>query len=91
MSLPHALDRLQQGHHLTADETAAAFGAIMRGQGTHGQIKALLLALKAKGETADEVAGAASAMRAAMIRLPVTGHESRVTRPATRDPRPVVR
>ena len=77
MPLQHALDRLQQGHHLTADETAAAFGAIMRGEGTHGQIKALLLALKTKGETADEVAGAASAMRAAMIRLP----EARGPRP----------
>ena len=99
MSLPHALDRLQQGHHLTADETAAAFGAIMRGQGTHGQIKALLLGLKTKGETADEVAGAASAMRAAMIRLPVAGHKSQVasaggsdpvSRPATRDLRLLV-
>ena len=70
MSLAHALDRLQQGHHLTADETAAAFGAVMRGAATHGQIRALLLALKTKGETADEVAGAVMALRGAMIRLP---------------------
>ena len=76
MSLQHALDRLQQGRHLTAQETADAFGAIMRGEGTHGQIKALLHALRSKGETADEVAGAASAMRAAMIRLP---HAPRTT------------
>ncbi|HET7041780.1 MAG TPA: hypothetical protein VFI13_07165, partial [Gemmatimonadales bacterium] len=70
--LSAALDRLQQGHHLTAADTAAAFGAVMRGEATHGQIRALLLALKSKGETADEVAGAAAAMRATMVRLPRT-------------------
>ena len=89
--LAAALDRLQQGHHLTAAETAAAFGAVMRGEATHGQIRALLLALKTKGETADEVAGAVQAMRQAMVRLPVASHESRVSGPATHDPRPATR
>jgi anthranilate phosphoribosyltransferase len=72
---------------LTADEAAAAFGVVMRGEASHDQIRELLLGLKTKGETAEEVAGAAQALRAAMIHLPVASHESRVARPATRDPR----
>src|SRR4051794_25697114 len=44
----------------------------MRGEGTAAQIAALLIGLRVKGETADEVTGAARAMREAMVRLPVT-------------------
>jgi anthranilate phosphoribosyltransferase len=38
-------------------------GAIMRGEATPAQIAGLLIALRAKGETADEIAGCAEAMR----------------------------
>ncbi|HEX7919124.1 MAG TPA: anthranilate phosphoribosyltransferase, partial [Gemmatimonadales bacterium] len=72
---------------MSADEAAQAFGVVMRGEASHEQIRELLLGLKTKGETAEEVAGAASALRAAMVRLPVASHESRVARPGTRDPR----
>src|SRR5690242_11726266 len=64
-----ALDRLSAGHHLSADQAAEAFGVVMRGEASHEQIRDLLLGLKAKGETADEVAGAAQALRSMMIRL----------------------
>src|SRR6476469_5589943 len=41
----------------------------MSGEGTVAQISALLIGLRVKGETPDEVAGAAGAMRGAMVRL----------------------
>lgn len=47
-----------------------AFGVIMRGEGTPAQVAALLMALRVKGETAEEVAGVVRALRDAMIVLP---------------------
>src|SRR5690242_8870944 len=83
--LSHLLSALQQlsaGAHLSADQAAEAFGVVMRGEATHEQIRDLLLGLKTKGETADEVAGAATALRSAMVRLPLsarsTKHEARL-------------
>ncbi|MBW8771690.1 MAG: anthranilate phosphoribosyltransferase [Gemmatimonadetes bacterium] len=70
MALLEALQRLSRRQHLSSDTAAAAFGVVMRGEATHEQIRDLLLGLKQKGETADEVAGAASALRATMIRVP---------------------
>jgi anthranilate phosphoribosyltransferase len=67
-----ALRRLAAGESLTADESAQAFGVIMRGDATPAQTAALLMALRVKGETADEVAGAARALRAAMVPLPAS-------------------
>lgn len=69
-ALAHAIRRLAQHHALTADEAGAAFDVVMSGAATPAQIGALLAALRVKGETAEEVAGAARALRAAMIRLP---------------------
>ena len=62
-----ALTALERGQHLTAGQAAAAFGVVMRGEATPDQIKALLLGLRAKGETFEEIAGAAQALRQAMI------------------------
>ena len=60
------------GHSLSEAESRGAFSAVMQGEATSAQIAALLVGLRVKGETADEVAGAADAMRAAMIRLPAS-------------------
>jgi anthranilate phosphoribosyltransferase len=62
-----AVRRLAHGGSLSAAESAAAFGEIMSGEATAAQVAALLMALRVKGETADEVAGAARALREAMI------------------------
>jgi len=86
-----ALEQLSAGDHLTTEQSAAAFGVVMRGEATHEQIRELLVGLREKGETADEVAGGASALRATMVRLPVAGHGSWVEglgeRSTTHDPR----
>jgi anthranilate phosphoribosyltransferase len=55
---------------LSADETAAAFDEVMRGDATPAQTAAMLMALRVKGETTDEIAGGARALRRAMIALP---------------------
>ena len=67
--LRHAVRRLASGHHLTADEAGAAFDVVMTGGATPAQVAALLMGLRVKGETSSEVAGAARALRRAMITL----------------------
>jgi anthranilate phosphoribosyltransferase len=62
----HALDRLAVGQSLTGDAAGAAFDVVMRGGATPSQIAELLMGLRDKGETAEEVAGAARALRRAM-------------------------
>ncbi|MBX6330928.1 MAG: anthranilate phosphoribosyltransferase [Gemmatimonadaceae bacterium] len=69
-ALKLAIRRLAAGDSLTADEAADAFDAIMSGEATAAQVAAILMALRVKGETADEVAGGARALRRAMIHLP---------------------
>ena len=49
---------------LSRAETEQAFAIIMSGEATMAQIGGLLLALRTRGETVDEIAGAAAAMRA---------------------------
>ncbi|HEY3962508.1 MAG TPA: anthranilate phosphoribosyltransferase [Gaiellaceae bacterium] len=62
-----ALARLLDGHDLTRAESRQAMDAIMRGEATPAQIGGFLVALRLKGETADEIAGAAEAMRAHVV------------------------
>ena len=69
-ALKRALRTLAAHQSLSAGEARAAFDVIMTGEATPSQVAALLMALRVKGETADEVAGAAQALRDAMIRLP---------------------
>ena len=64
-----AVRRLATGHDLSADEAGGAFDVVMSGGATAAQVAALLMGLRVKGETAFEVAGAARALRRAMIRL----------------------
>jgi len=66
-----AIRRLAAGESLSRDEAAEAFGAVMRGEGTDAQVAALLMGLRVKGETPDELAGVAGALRGAMQALDV--------------------
>jgi anthranilate phosphoribosyltransferase len=76
--LRHAIEVLSRGLALTAEATAAAFDVVMRGEATPVQTAALLMGLRAKGETAEELAGAAHALRRAMVRLDGAGPEGMV-------------
>jgi anthranilate phosphoribosyltransferase len=66
-----AIQQLSLGASLSEEEAAAAFGVVMQGEATPAQAAALLMGLRIKGETADELAGAATALRCAMVRLHV--------------------
>src|SRR5213596_2515489 len=72
--LRHALTALANHQSLSEEQTAEVFGVVMSGEATPAQIGGLLLGLRAKGETADELAGAARALRNAMVRVDAT-HE----------------
>jgi anthranilate phosphoribosyltransferase len=77
-ALAQAIKRLALHDPLTADTLRTAFGQIMRGEGSPVQVAALLMALRVKGETADEVAGVVQALRDAMVVLPAEAPESLV-------------
>jgi anthranilate phosphoribosyltransferase len=64
-----ALDRLRAREDLGRDEVTAVFRELMGGSCEPAQIGALLMGLASKGETADEIAGAAAAMREAVTRV----------------------
>jgi anthranilate phosphoribosyltransferase len=58
-----ALADLLDGKSLERTRCREVMGEIMRGEATPAQIGAFLVALRLKGETADEIAGCAEAMR----------------------------
>jgi anthranilate phosphoribosyltransferase len=61
--IAEAIKRAVDGKHLGREEMHAVFSAVMDGQATDVQKSALLIALRMKGETPDEITGAAMAMR----------------------------
>jgi anthranilate phosphoribosyltransferase len=58
-----AIAELMDGRDLTQEGARDVMRSIMDGEATPGQIGAFLVALRIKGETADEIAGCAEAMR----------------------------
>ena len=67
--IQQTLARLLDGHDLTRDEARGTMAVIMAGEATHAQIAGFLVALRAKGETAEEIAGCAEAMREHVLRV----------------------
>jgi anthranilate phosphoribosyltransferase len=61
--LTKAIDRLAQREDLSVEEASEVLAEIMRGEASETQIAAVLIALRTKGETADELAGLAQTMR----------------------------
>lgn len=61
--------KIEAGSDLAADEMLAAISVIMKGDRSDQEIAGFLLALKAKGETATEIAGAARAVRQHMTQV----------------------
>jgi anthranilate phosphoribosyltransferase len=65
--IQEALARLLEGQDLSRREARAVMEEVMRGEATSAQIGGFLVALRLKGETADEIAGCAEAMRAHVL------------------------
>ncbi|QDQ11103.1 anthranilate phosphoribosyltransferase [Streptomyces spectabilis] len=61
-SWPDVLNGLLDGHDQSADDTAWAMDRIMRGEATDAQIAGFAVALRAKGETVEEISGLVRAM-----------------------------
>jgi anthranilate phosphoribosyltransferase len=61
--IQEALRRLLDGRDLSREDARAVMAEVMAGEATPAQIAGFLVALRAKGETADEIAGCAEAMR----------------------------
>ena len=70
MDIREAIQTVVAGAHLSEAQAAAVAAEIMRGQATSAQIAALLVALRVKGETVDEISGFARAMRAGATAAP---------------------
>jgi anthranilate phosphoribosyltransferase len=68
-----ALGIIAGGRTLTRDEARSAMASVMAGEATPAQLGALLAALHIRGETVDEIAGFASALREVVVRVVVTG------------------
>src|SRR2546428_5759007 len=68
-----ALGIVSAGRTLTRDEARSAMASVMAGEATPAQLGALLAALHIRGETVDEIAGCASALRDVVVRVTVTG------------------
>src|SRR6201995_2037855 len=63
------IGKVAPGASLSRDEAAAAFDSMMSGEATPSQMGGLLMALRVRGETVDEITGVVSAMRAKMLRV----------------------
>ncbi len=64
-----ALAAVVEGERLSMEAARAAMGSVMDGEATPAQLAALLVALRMRGETAEELAGFAAAMRERVVRV----------------------
>ena len=71
--IKEAISSLVEGRSLSFEEASGVMEAIMTGETTQAQISSFLTALRIKGETADEIAGLASVMRAKAAPIKVSG------------------
>jgi anthranilate phosphoribosyltransferase len=77
-ALEAAIRRLAFGETVGEEDAAEAFGVVMRGEATPAQVAALLMGIRVKGETPAVVAGAARALRTAMVRVDADAPEELV-------------
>lgn len=69
-----SISKVVMGEDLTEAEMEKSMDEIMTGSATPAQIAAFITALRLKGETVDEITGAARAMRARAIKICVNNH-----------------
>src|ERR1700724_253074 len=65
--LKSVIGQVATGAARSREEAASAFDAVMSGEATPSQMGGLLMALRVRGETVDEITGAVSAMRSKML------------------------
>src|ERR1700676_3817167 len=65
--LKSIIGKVATGATLSRDEAASAFDSMMSGEATPSQMGGLLMALRVRGETVDEITGAVTTMRAKML------------------------
>jgi anthranilate phosphoribosyltransferase len=63
------IGKVATGATLTREEATSAFDSMMSGEATPSQMGGLLMALRVRGETVEEITGAVSAMRGKMLRV----------------------
>jgi anthranilate phosphoribosyltransferase len=66
------IEKLRTDVHLSYEETQAVFDAMLDGRMEEAQIEEVLTLFAEKGETEEEIAGAAQSLRARAVRLPHT-------------------
>ncbi len=71
MEISDALTRIVDGKKLSQANTKAIFDTIMAGEATPAQIAGILMALRVRGESPEEIAGAAEAMRQVSTKVAV--------------------
>jgi anthranilate phosphoribosyltransferase len=69
MTMKQFIEKCLAGENLTTDEASAALELIMTDQASDSQIAGLLVALRAKGETVDELVGFARTMREKSVKV----------------------
>ncbi|HUI95050.1 MAG TPA: anthranilate phosphoribosyltransferase [Xanthobacteraceae bacterium] len=69
MDLKALIGQAATGAALTREQASIAFDLMMSGEATPSQMGGLLMALRVRGETIDEITGAVSAMRSKMLRV----------------------
>jgi anthranilate phosphoribosyltransferase len=67
--LTEAIDRLSDNQHLPPDDASRVLSEIIEGNASEAQTAAFLIALRTKGETAEEIAGLASVLREHAVRV----------------------
>src|SRR5438552_3966421 len=67
--LKSIIGKVATGATLSRDEAASAFDSMMSGEATPSQMGGLLMALRVRGETVEEITGAVTAMREKMLRV----------------------
>ena len=78
MDIQAAIKRICEGSHLSAREMEQVMQQVMTGGATDAQIGGLLIGLRLKGETVDEITGAANVMRQLATPVSVKDRENLV-------------
>src|ERR1700748_2502936 len=67
--LKSIIGKVATGATLSREEAASAFDSLMSGEATPWQMGGLLMALRVRGESVEEITGAVSVVRAKMLRV----------------------